>query len=96
MRPTVSAAEYAVVNESFTNAEIAEDHVQNIFDIDPAGEPAKRRRGRSQFLGDQLLVAGLHASAKARSSAATVSSSAWRWRARVTMADSVAEKYRSA
>ena len=45
-----------VVNVSFTNTEIAKDDVQNILDIDSAGESAKRRRGRAQFLGDQLLI----------------------------------------
>ena len=48
-----------VVNVSFTNTKIAKDHVQNILDIDSAGEPAERRRSRAQFLGDQLLIARL-------------------------------------
>ncbi len=43
------------VNESFTNAKIAENDVQNIFHIDASSEPAQRRRGRAQFLGDQLF-----------------------------------------
>ena len=45
-----------VVNVSFTNTKIAKDHVQNILDIDSASQSAERRRGRAQFLGDQLLV----------------------------------------
>src|SRR5271155_4075659 len=46
-----------LVNESFTNTKIAEDDVQNIFDIDPPHEPAERCRCGSQFLGNQLLAA---------------------------------------
>ena len=46
------------VNLSFTNAEIPEDHVQDILDIDPAGQPAKDSRGRPQVLGDQLFAPG--------------------------------------
>ena len=34
-----------VVNDSFTNAKIAKDNVQYIFDIDSASESAQRRRG---------------------------------------------------
>ena len=45
-----------VVNFSFTNTKIAKDHVQNILDIDSASESAQRRRGRAQFLSDQLLI----------------------------------------
>jgi hypothetical protein len=54
-------AEYSdvVVNVSFTNTKIAKDDVQNILDVDSASESAKRCRGRSQFLGDQLLVVGM-------------------------------------
>jgi hypothetical protein len=44
------------INELFTNAKIAEDDIENIFDVDATGQPAKRRRGRAQFLGDQLFA----------------------------------------
>ena len=76
---------------SFTNTEIAKDHVQNILDIDSASESAERRRSRAQVLGDQLLAVGM-IPASARSSAATVSSNARRCRARVMTANSVAAK----
>ena len=46
------------VNQSFTNAEIAENNVEDVLDIDPAGQPAERRRRRPQFLGDQLFAPG--------------------------------------
>src|SRR5208282_1786579 len=46
------------VNQSFTNTEIAEDNVEDVLDIHPAGQPAERRGGRPQFLGDQLLAPG--------------------------------------
>ena len=81
-----------VVNDSFTNTKIAKDDVQNILDIDSASESAERRRSRAQFLGDQLLIGSHDPAANARSSAATVSSNAWRWRARVMTADSVDAK----
>ena len=44
------------VNESFTNTKIAKDHVQNILDIDPSGEPPQRGCCRTQFLGDQFFM----------------------------------------
>jgi hypothetical protein len=44
------------VNESFTNTKIAKDHVQNILDIDPAGEPPQSGGCRTQFFGDQFLM----------------------------------------
>jgi hypothetical protein len=34
-----------VINESFTNAEIAENHVEDVFDINATSEAAERRRG---------------------------------------------------
>src|SRR5215472_5734264 len=53
------------VNQSFANAEFAKDDVENVFDIDPAGETAKRRRSRSQLLGYQLFAALLSLSQSA-------------------------------
>ena len=44
------------VNQSFADAEIAEDHVENVLDVDPAGQPAERPGGQPQFLGHQLLA----------------------------------------
>ena len=38
-------------------AEIPENDVQNILDIDPAGQPPERMGGQPQLLGDQLLPA---------------------------------------
>lgn len=37
--------------ELFPDAEIAENHVQDILDIDPAGEPPEGARGDAQLLG---------------------------------------------
>ena len=44
------------VNQSFTNAELAEDLVQHVFDIDTAGQSAKGPGGLTQLFGDQLLA----------------------------------------
>src|SRR5579862_4487267 len=46
----------APVNESFTNTEIAKDHVQNIFDINTPGQPPETRRCGAQFLGDKFFT----------------------------------------
>ena len=42
----------------FADAKVAENHVQDILDIDPAGQPAKRAGGDAQLLGQQVLAAG--------------------------------------
>src|SRR5438105_6354709 len=42
----------------FTDAEVAENDVQHVLDVDPAGQPAERLPGHSQFLGDDILAAG--------------------------------------
>ncbi len=46
------SSKQATVNDLFTNTEIAEDDVQDIFHINPAGELAERRGGPAQVLGD--------------------------------------------
>ena len=43
---------------SLPDAEVAEDHVEDVLDVDPAGEAAERPGRQPQFLGDQLLLAG--------------------------------------
>ena len=60
------------VKNSFTDTEIAKDHVQNIFNIDPPGQPAERSRCSPQLLGNQLLMAASFGRLRhrARSSAA--------------------------
>jgi len=35
------------VNQLFTDAEITEDDVEDVFHVDAASEPAQRRRGAS-------------------------------------------------
>ena len=42
----------------FTDAEVAEDHFQNIFDIDAPSQPAERRRSRSKLSGQKILLTG--------------------------------------
>src|ERR1700722_4302698 len=42
--------------DSFPDAEIAENHIQNILDIDPACQPAQGRCRRPQFLSDQFFL----------------------------------------
>ena len=79
----------------FADAEVAEDHVQNVLDVDPAGQPAERVRGDAQLLGQQILAGG-DSRIRARRSAARVSSSARRWRSRVTSAGSAPPRWASA
>ena len=43
-------------NGLFTNAEIAENHVEDILNVNSASESAKRARRQSQFFGHQLLA----------------------------------------
>ena len=40
----------------FANAEVAEYHVQNVLDIDPAGEAAERPGRKPQLFGQQVLL----------------------------------------
>ena len=40
------------------DTEISEDHVEDIFDVDAAGEAAKRLRSQAQLLGQQILALG--------------------------------------
>ena len=42
----------------FTDAEVAEDHVQHVLDVNPSGEPAERPCRQAQFFRDQVFVAG--------------------------------------
>ena len=72
----------------FADAEVAEDHVQNILDIDPAGQPPERMGGDAQLFGQQILAGRRRRPARARCRAARTSRSAWRWRSRVISADS--------
>ncbi len=76
----------------FADAEVAENHVQNILDIDPAGEPPERAGGDPQLLGQQILAAGHVAALAPACRAATTSSSARRWRSRVTSAGSAPQE----
>lgn len=39
----------AISGPLLADAEIPEDHVEHVLDIDPPGEPAQRRRGDPQF-----------------------------------------------
>ena len=79
----------------FADAEVAEDHVQDVLDIDPAGEAPERAGGDAQLLGQQILTAG-QLGAAARRRAARASSSARRWRSRVTSAGSAPARKPSA
>src|SRR5664279_900979 len=42
----------------FADAEVPENHVQDILDIDPAGEAPKRAGGDAQLLRQQILAGG--------------------------------------
>ena len=49
----------------FADAEVAEDHVQDVLDVDPAGQAAERLAGEPQLLGQQIFAAGQVALARA-------------------------------
>ena len=51
-----SGLESEKVNALFTNAEVAKNNVQNIFDVDASSQPAEGPPGESQFLGDDILA----------------------------------------
>src|SRR6185437_12095064 len=53
------------VNHSFADTKFAEDHVENVLDVDPTGEPAERCGSRSQLFGNQLLPACVSLSKRA-------------------------------
>ena len=40
------------------NTEVAKDHVEDILDIDPAGEAAESARGTMQFLRQEVFALG--------------------------------------
>ena len=40
------------------DTEVAEDHVQDILDVDPTGQAAQGTDGDAQLLGEQILTAG--------------------------------------
>ena len=42
----------------FADAEVAEDHVQDVLDVDPAGKPPQRPGSDAQLLSQQILAAG--------------------------------------
>ena len=46
------------MTELFADAEIAENRVQDILDIDPSGQAAERASGDAQLFGQQVLAAG--------------------------------------
>jgi hypothetical protein len=47
------------VRDSFPDAEVAEDHFKDVFDIDAAGEAAKPGGGEAELLRDQFLAGAL-------------------------------------
>jgi hypothetical protein len=44
---------------SFPDAEVAEDHLEDVFDIDATGEAAKPGGGEAELLRDQFLAGAL-------------------------------------
>lgn len=42
----------------FADAEVAENDVQDVLDVDPPGKPAERTGGKPQLLGQQILLGG--------------------------------------
>ena len=45
-----------IKNCLFADAEIPENHVQDVLDVDPADQPPERVSRQPQFLGDQFLA----------------------------------------
>ena len=43
---------------SLPDAEVAEDHVEHVLDVNPAGQAAKRTTGEAKLRGNQLSLAG--------------------------------------
>ena len=41
-----------------TDTEIAEDHVEHVLDIDPAGQAGQRPGGEAKFLGQEIFALG--------------------------------------
>jgi hypothetical protein len=59
-RETDSPAHPPVTDsKSFPDAEVAEDHIEDVLDIDAAGEPAQSDGGEAKLFGDQLLAGTL-------------------------------------
>src|SRR5262249_35875433 len=44
---------------SFADAEVAEDHGEDVLHVDPAGQAPQGARGETQLLGDDVLAATL-------------------------------------
>ncbi len=53
----LACAGRSCIGASFPDAELPEDHVQQILDVDPAGQPAQRAGGEAELLGDDVLAA---------------------------------------
>ena len=70
----------------------AEDHVEDVLDIDPAGQPSEPVSRMPQLLGDQFLAGPASASGRAhRQRLHDLASAIVRWRSRVTSAGSTRE-----
>ena len=46
------------LNDLLANTEVAKDHVEDILDVDPAGEAAESTRGTMQFLRQEVFALG--------------------------------------
>jgi hypothetical protein len=57
-RETTRCHRDAVTQGSLADAEIAEDDVEDVLDVDAAGETAQRLRRPAQLLGQEVLAAG--------------------------------------
>jgi hypothetical protein len=53
------------VRRLFSDTKVAKYHVQNVLDVDPAGQSLQGPRRQSQLLGDKLLRPRLSSAAEA-------------------------------
>src|SRR5258707_15861817 len=58
---------YTLVDRlSLADAELPEDHIEHVLDVDPPGDAAERTRGKTHVLGDQLGQRGAGGPREAR------------------------------
>jgi len=55
----ITVPTFHVSQNLFADAEVVEDHVEQIFDVDAAGDAAEGAGGQSNVFGDEIGVPGL-------------------------------------
>jgi hypothetical protein len=52
------------VADLLSDTEIAKNNVQDVLDVDPAGEPSERAGGQPQFFGNEVIAFRLQGTAE--------------------------------